>query len=64
MAKYPKMTLCVFCVDGRDDSLQSPVHVIQPVNGIPMPFEERNEVVCPICQAKWRRERNVMSLVE
>jgi hypothetical protein len=62
MAKYPKIKLCVFCVDIRDDKLRSPVHLIHPVSGMQMLFDERGEAVCPICQAKWRRERNVMSL--
>ena len=61
MARIDK--LCVFCVDARDDKSLNPVHVIHPVNGLPMHFDDRGEAVCPICQAKWRRKRNVMSLV-
>lgn len=63
MAKYPKIKLCVLCVEVRDDILLNPVHVVHPVSGLPMSFDDRGEAVCPICQAKWRRERNVMSLV-
>jgi len=52
----------VFCEDVRDNKQRRPVHVIHPVNGMAMLFDEAGEAVCPICQAKWRRERNVMSL--
>ena len=55
--------LCVFCEDVRDNKQRRPVHVIHPVNGMAMLFDEGGKAVCPICQAKWRRERNVMSLV-
>jgi hypothetical protein len=62
MGNYPKIRLCVFCVDILDDTLRNPVHLIHPVSGMQMLFDERGEAVCPICQAMWRRERNVMSL--
>ena len=55
--------LCVFCEDVRDNKQRRPVHVIHPVSGMAMLFDEGGEAVCPICQAKWRRERDVMSLV-
>jgi len=64
MASNQSTPLCVYCLDARDDTQQNPVHVIHPVSGIHMRFDERGEAFCPICQAKWRRERNVMSLVE
>ena len=63
MAKYPSSRLCVLCVEVRDDTSLNPVHVIHPVNGMQMLFDERGEAVCPICQAIWRRGRKVMSLV-
>ena len=53
----------MFCEDVRDNKQRRPVHVIHPVNGMAMLFDEGGEAVCPICQAKWRRERDVMSLV-
>jgi hypothetical protein len=62
MVKFPKVELCVFCVDLRDHILRSPVHLIHPVSGMQMLFDERGEAVCPIWQAKWRRERNLMAL--
>jgi hypothetical protein len=61
MAKFPKVELCVFRVDLRDDILRSPVPLIHPVSGMQMHFDERGEAVCPICQVMWRRERDVMS---
>jgi hypothetical protein len=64
MAKYPRSKLCVLCVDVRDDTSLNPVHVIHPITGTQMIFDSQGEAVCPICQAKWRRERNVMLLVE
>ena len=54
----------MFCEDVRDDAQRRPVHVIHPVNGMAMLFDEGGEAVCPICQARWRQDRTVMSLVE
>ena len=51
MANTPARKLCVFCEDVRDDKKRNPVHVIHPVNGMQMLFDERGEAVCPICQA-------------
>lgn len=63
MAATRKTTLCVYCLE-CNDTRRNPVHVIHPVSGLHMLFDERGEAVCPICHVKWRRERNVMSLVE
>jgi hypothetical protein len=54
--------LCVFCVDLRDDILRSPVHLIHPVSGIQMRYDEGGKAVCPICQAMWQRHGNAVSL--
>ena len=64
MANTPGRKLCVFCEDVRHDERRSPVHVIHPVSGMAMLFDEGGEAVCPICQAKWRRDRTVISFVE
>jgi hypothetical protein len=64
LAKAPAGKLCVFCEEVRDNKQRRPVHVIHPVNGMAMLFDEGGEAVCPICQAKWRQDRTVMSLVD
>jgi len=43
--------ICVFCADLRDDVLRSPVHLIHPVSGMQMHFDEGGKALCPICQA-------------
>ena len=64
MANSPRSKLCVLCVDVCNDPSLNLVHVIHPVTGMQMLFDSQGEAVCPICHAKWRRERNVMSLVQ
>ena len=64
MNRNPEKKLCILCKEVRDDKQRNPVHVIHPTNSIAMLFDEGGEAVCPFCQALWRRDREVMSLVD
>ena len=53
-----KIALCALCIKARDGKLfNSPRHLV-------MLFDVRGEAICPICRARWRRQRNEAVLVE
>lgn len=65
MAKIIKLQLCKTCIRYRDDPVFSnPNHLVHPKDSTPMLFDIYGIAVCPVCRARWRSDRNVVSLVE
>ena len=57
-------SLCPLCEIVRDQPPMKPMHLVHPVTGDLMLFDERSEAVCPTCGARYRRTLNVIALVD
>lgn len=59
-----KLQLCLLCIKAREDPLiHVPRHLVHPITHEVGLFDVRSEAICVICNSRWRRERNVITLL-